>query len=113
MDQDKLQARRDIIAFRLREARRLAGLSQLQAATLLDLHRPAISEIEAGRRKVTAEEIVVLAELYHVEPRWLLGESEESLDINDTRLQLAARELQKLKPDDLKRLLSLLAIIPK
>lgn len=113
MDKESLQKRRELIAFRLREARRLAGLSQSQVASLLSLHRPSISEIEAGRRKVTAEEVIALAELYQVEPKWLLGEGEESLSINDSRLQLAARELQKLKPDDLKRLLDILAIIPK
>jgi len=113
MDQDKLKQRREIIAFRLREARRLSGLSQLQVAAILKVHRPAISEMEAGRRKVTAEEIVTLAELYQVEPKWLLGEGEQTLNINDSRLQLAARELQKLKPDDLVRLLNLLAILPK
>ena len=113
MDQDSLNKRREIIAFRLREARKLAGLSQSQVAGLLDLHRPAISEMEAGRRKVTAEEIIVLAELYQVQSTWLLGEGEVSLDINDSRLKLAARELQKLKPDDLQRLLNLLVILPK
>ena len=113
MDQDKLKQRREIITFRLREARRLSGLSQSQVANILKVHRPAISEMEAGRRKVTAEEIVTLAELYQVDPKWLLGEGEETLNINDSRLQLAARELQKLKPGDLERLLNLLAIIPK
>jgi len=108
-----LKNRRELIAFRLREARRLAGLSQSQAAELLKLHRPAISEMEAGRRKVTAEEIIVLAELYQVDSAWLLGEGESHLDINDSRLKLAARELQKLKSDDLQRLLNLLATIPK
>ncbi len=113
MDQDSLNKRREIITFRLREARKLAGLSQSQVAKLLNLHRPAISEMEAGRRRVTAEEIIILAELYQVQPTWLLGEGEVSLDINDSRLKLAARELQKLKPDDLQRLLNLLVILPK
>jgi hypothetical protein len=40
---------------------------------------------------------------------WLLGESAEQLETDDPRLQLAARELGKLKPDDLDRLLRLLA----
>ncbi len=113
MDQNSLKNRRELIAFRLREARQLAGLSQSQVAGLLELHRPSISEIEAGRRKVTAEEIITLAELYQVESEWLLGEGEVSLDINDSRLQLAARELKKLKPEDLQRLLNLLAVIQK
>ena len=40
---------------------------------------------------------------------WLLGEGVVRLDVHDDRLQLAARELQKLKPKDLNRLLSILA----
>ena len=45
------------IAGRLRLARETAGLSQGQAAKRLGLHRPTVSEIEAGRRRVTAEEV--------------------------------------------------------
>ena len=101
--------RREIIASRLREARRMAGLSQAQAARLLGLHRPSVSEMEAGRRRVTAEELLQLAELYDVSVGWLGGEQAEKLDAHDDRLLLAARELGKLKPADLERLMSLLA----
>ena len=102
-------ARRSLIAARLREARRLAGLSQGQVARLMDVHRPTISEIEAGNRRVSAEELQRLAELYDVSPAWILGKNAETDDVHDARVQLAARELGKLKPDDLGRLLSLLA----
>jgi transcriptional regulator with XRE-family HTH domain len=98
-----------IIASRLREARRMAGLSQGQVAKMLELHRPSISEMEAGNRNVTAEEITKLAEIYDVSASWLLGEGSEKADAYDDKLQLAARELQKLKPADLDRLLHLLA----
>jgi transcriptional regulator with XRE-family HTH domain len=76
---------------------------------MLGLHRPSISEIEAGNRSVSAEEISKLAEIYEVSVSWLLGEDTEKLDVHDDRLQLAARELKKLKPEDLDRLLKLLA----
>jgi transcriptional regulator with XRE-family HTH domain len=102
-------ARREVIATRIREARRLAGLSQGQVAQLLGLHRPAVSEIEAGNRRVTAEEISWLAELFDVSASWLVGEGVETVGVNETRVQLAARELSKLKPDDLNRLLAVLA----
>jgi len=97
------------IATRLREARKVAGLSQGQVAKLLAMHRPTISEIEAGNRRVSAEEVTKFAETYDVTVSWLLGESAEQLEADDPRLQLAARELGKLKPDDLDRLLRLLA----
>jgi transcriptional regulator with XRE-family HTH domain len=100
---------RSALAERLREARKAAGLSQGQVAKLLQMHRPTVSEIEAGNRRVSAEELTKFAETYDVTVSWLLGETAEQLEMNDPRLQLAARELSKLKPDDLDRLLRLLA----
>lgn len=101
--------KRSVIALRLREARKMAGLSQGQVAKLLEMHRPSISEIEAGNRRVSAEELSKFADTYDVTVSWILGETAEQLEVNDPRLQLAARELSKLKPDDLDRLLRLLA----
>src|ERR1051326_1069575 len=104
----ELEEKRTIIATRIREARRMAGLSQAQVAKILELPRPSITDMESGNRKVSAEEISVLAELYEVSASWLLGEGATKVDAHDDKLQLAARELQKLKPDDLDRLLTLL-----
>ncbi len=101
-------AKRPQIAERLKEARKLAGLSQGHVAQLLSLHRPSVSEMEAGNRRVSADELARLAEIYDVSIAWLVGEA-PALDAQDPRLELAARELSKLKPDDLERLLKLLA----
>lgn len=109
MSTDRQDHKRALVAARLREARKLAGLSQGQVAKLIGVHRPSISEIEAGNRRVSAEELSQLAEIYDVTSSWLLAETAEKLDQDDPRLQLAARELSKLKPDDLDRLLRLLA----
>jgi transcriptional regulator with XRE-family HTH domain len=103
------QERRAVIASRIREARKAAGLSQGQVAKLLGLQRPSVSEMEADRRRVSSDELARLAELFDVNPKWLLGDGAERVDPHDTRLQLAARELAKLKPEDLERLLALLA----
>jgi len=103
--------KRSHIAERLKEARKLAGLSQGQVAKMLGLHRPSVSEMEAGNRRVAADELARLAEIYDVSVAWLLGEAPETLDAQDPRLELAARELSKLKPDDLDRLLKLLAVM--
>jgi len=73
------------------------------------MHRPTVSEIEAGNRKVSAVELAKFAETYDVTTSWLLAEVPDQLDATDPRLQLAARELGKLKPADLDRLLRLLA----
>jgi transcriptional regulator with XRE-family HTH domain len=102
-------AKRAQIAERLKEARKLAGLSQGHVAKMLGLHRPSVSEMEAGSRRTSADELARLAEIYDVSVAWLLSEASETLDTQDPRLELAARELSKLKPDDLERLLKLLA----
>lgn len=96
------------IGERLRMAREQAGLSQGQVARLLGMHRPTISEIEAGRRRVTAEELVTFAKTYEASVEWLSGADPVDDGTND-RVRLAARELSKLKPEDLDRVMGLLA----
>ncbi len=95
------------VSERLRVAREQAGLSQGQVARILNKHRPTVSEIEAGRRRVTAEELAAFAKIYSVSTDWLTASRSEEEDI-DPRVQLAARELANLKPNDLDKVLKLL-----
>lgn len=104
---------RAAVADRLREARELAGLSQGQVARLLGIHRPTVTEIEAGRRRVAAEELAQLADIYEVDASWLLGSSAEPSDSTADRVKLAARELQKLTPNDLDRVMSLVSSLQR
>ena len=97
------------IPSRLRTAREAAGLSQGQVAKLMNMHRPTISEMEAGNRRITADELAKLADLYDTKMSWLLGVAPDRAATDDPKLQLAARELSKLQPDDLDRLLKLIA----
>ncbi len=101
---------REVLAARLRMAREMAGLSQAQVAKKLGLHRPSVSEMEAGRRTVSADEMMKLAELYGVTIAWLT-DTKEMENVSDARIHLAARELARLKPKDVERLLKLLAAI--
>jgi transcriptional regulator with XRE-family HTH domain len=100
--------RRKIIGSRLAIARERAGLSQSQVAAEIKLPRPSISEIEAGRRRVAAEELVSFAELYSVDMDWLAGRGEQKVDILRDKLQLAARKVAGLKKEDLEKVISLL-----
>lgn len=102
---------REALGSRLRMARELAGLSQAQAAKLLSLHRPSVSEIEAGRRRVSAEELCRFAEIYDVKLSWLTGMHEEEETQEDEKVRLAARELAKLKPADYERIIYLLKVL--
>lgn len=100
------------IAERLREAREAAGLSQGQVAKRLSMHRPTVSEIEAGRRKVSAQETEIFANLYGVSVDWLVsGASKNQAD--DARLLIAARELSKMSDADIERLMKMLRMLKK
>jgi transcriptional regulator with XRE-family HTH domain len=101
---------RENIANRLREAREAAGLSQGQVAKRLDMHRPTISEIEAGRRRVTGEDIARLSDLYGVDANWIT-EGQSGASAGTDKIMLAARQLSKLKDKDLDRLLKLLQML--
>jgi transcriptional regulator with XRE-family HTH domain len=101
---------REEIAGRLRMARETVGLSQGQVAKRLNMHRPTISEIEAGRRRVSAEEIAILAGLYGIDANWITEGSKGSVGDND-RILLAARQLSKLKDKDLERLMQLIQML--
>lgn len=103
---DRETSRRSI-ASRLRIARETAGLTQGQVAKIQSWHRPTVSEIEAGRRKVSVDELSDLAEVYGVSVSWLI-EGHQEPDLKNARLTLAARELSRLNEEDLERLLGLL-----
>lgn len=97
------------LAQRLKIAREQAGISQGQVAKLIGFHRPTISEIEAGRRKVSTDELRLFSEIYDVSIEWLMEENNTN-DI-DERIQLAARGLADLKEEDLEKVLKLLSSI--
>jgi transcriptional regulator with XRE-family HTH domain len=95
---------------RLKLAREQSGLSQAQVAKKLGMHRPSISEIEAGRRGVSADELREFSKLYEVSVDWILSESSDSPE-DDAKVQLAARGLATLRSDDLDTVLRVLKTI--
>jgi transcriptional regulator with XRE-family HTH domain len=56
----------NVLASRLRAAREAAGLSQEAVADALGLHRPSVTNIESGKRRLLAVELVQFARLYAV-----------------------------------------------
>lgn len=99
------------LAVRLKWAREQAGLSQGQVALKLGLHRPTVSQIEAGDRNVRIDELDKFAEIYGVEKRWLLDGDTALAGERDPRVELAARELRKLKREDLDTILRLIQVL--
>jgi transcriptional regulator with XRE-family HTH domain len=105
------KAKRVAIASRLTIARTQAGLSQGQVAKMLRLHRPAISEAEAGRRRVSAEELAQLAKIYGVSVDWLACYDTDKPDKSEDTIALAARKLSNLKKQDFDKVMQLLSAI--
>jgi transcriptional regulator with XRE-family HTH domain len=92
------------LSVRLKEARETAGLSQSQAAKLLGLHRPTVSTIETGERKVSTDELKLFASIYKVSTEWLLDEINDS----NSQLKIAARKLRGLKEKDLETVIRII-----
>lgn len=107
----EIEKKQQQIAVRARVARENAGLSQGQAAKHLTIPRPSLTEVEAGRRKISAGELTVMAKLYGVSLAWLACEDDESDDPDRDRIQLAAREIAGLKEADLANVLQLVRSI--
>lgn len=99
------------IGKRLRLAREQKGLSQQEVATELDLHRPTITEMEAGRRNVRPEEFEALAKLFEVPLTWLMCADTEEADDRRDRRDMVAIQLQKLTTDELDVVLGILTTL--
>jgi len=66
---------------RIKELRERSGMSQQKLAELLGVSRPAISQIESGQRKVSADEMRKLADAFHISADRLLDLEEEPVVI--------------------------------
>lgn len=65
------------LAGQLRELRARRGLTQEQVARRLGCHESAVSRWESGGRFPTSEDLVLLADLFHVSVDSLLGRAEQ------------------------------------
>jgi transcriptional regulator with XRE-family HTH domain len=72
--QPSSDADRQVLGERLKQAREYVGLKQEDVAKKLGIPRSALSNIEAGTRKVDAIELAQLAKLYQRPVAWFTGE---------------------------------------
>jgi transcriptional regulator with XRE-family HTH domain len=76
--QPSAETDRQVLGERLKEAREYMGLKQDDVAKKLGIPRSALSNIEAGTRKVDAIELAQLAKLYQRSVAWFTGEDSHS-----------------------------------
>lgn len=101
---DDRESRREL-GERLREARRYLGLKQDEVAQYLKIQRTALSEIEAGNRRVEALELNRLAKLYRQPVAYFIGEdaSASNLPVDVAHLARRAADLSRQDRDELGR----------
>jgi len=99
------------IAGRCRLARENAGLSQGQAAAKLRIARSSLTQVEAANRRISAAELAEMAHIYGASISWLACGEDEAPTPDRDRIELAARELAKLKREDLDSVLQLVKSI--
>jgi transcriptional regulator with XRE-family HTH domain len=96
---------------RILALRKRRGFSQDELAGMLGITRPAVSEIERGSRRVTAEELVELARIFETSVDYILGLTGEPVvelesggaapppgkQKRDVRISVPQKHLQKFK----------------
>ncbi|MDB5384380.1 MAG: family transcriptional regulator, partial [Planctomycetaceae bacterium] len=97
-----------VLADRLREARKRSGLTQGQVSKMLKLHRPTITEIEAGNRRVSAEELTQFAKIYGVSIEWLSDLEAENLELHKDQVEFVIQAVKKFTPDDMHKLINVM-----
>ena len=84
------------LAARLRSAREKRGLTQASVAKALGLHRPTISEIEAGRRSVGSEELSDFSRLYGVSVSELLPRQGDDNAADSNAIEAAISQMANI-----------------
>lgn len=100
------ETERQTLGERLRAAREYVGLKQEQVARHLSIPRSALSNIEAGQRKVDALELTRMAKLYQRPVSWFTGEdgaTSEELPAEVAHVARAAASLSSRDRQELAR----------
>lgn len=82
---------------RLKEAREYMGISQEKVATYLGVPRSAVSEIESGKRSVSALELQRLAKLYQKSVGWF---TDDVIQGAPPEIEYLARTAAELSQND-------------
>jgi len=96
------------IGKRIKELRESTGVSQQKLAELLKLSRPTITQIEKGERKISADELIKLSDIFNIsveslldlekQPEVVLRESKKAKKTKpQIRINVPQKNLEKFK----------------
>ncbi|RIJ24665.1 XRE family transcriptional regulator [Henriciella barbarensis] len=88
---------------KLKEAREYLGMSQAKVAEFLQIQRSAVSEIESGKRAISALELRQLARLYQKPTSWFTDEVVEGVPADVEFLARTATELSQTDRGELQK----------
>jgi transcriptional regulator with XRE-family HTH domain len=91
---------RQALGERLRVAREYIGLKQEEVAKQLGIPRSALSNVEAGQRKVDALELSRLAKLYQRPVTWFIGEKDTPKTKPSSEVTYLAKAAASLSKQD-------------
>ena len=94
------------IGERLKKLRNYMGLTQEQAASILNIGRDAIIRIERGDRKINLQDLINFSKLYSISFDELISD-EYKMNSNDIAF---ARGFSELSENDKKEIISLIEI---
>lgn len=104
-----IDTKNETIGKNIRMAREEAGLSQLDLAKALGFESAtAVSLIESGERKISAENLSVLARTLHRDMKFFFGQEESSIDV-----QVALRADKDLNKEDREAILRFIELAKK
>jgi transcriptional regulator with XRE-family HTH domain len=104
-----MDTKNETIGKNIRIAREEAGLSQLDLAKALGFESAtAVSLIESGERKISAENLSVLARTLHRDMKFFFGQEENSIDV-----QVALRADKDLNKEDREAILRFIELAKK
>lgn len=84
----------------LRKLRLERNLTQMELGKLTDVSQVYVGRLEKGASQPTADVIRRLAQALEVPAGYLLGDSSNSIKIEDIELSRRFKDLQKLPPQD-------------
>ena len=99
---DPIVVKEKLVA-RLKEAREYIGASQDRVAKHLDVPRSAISEIESGKRNISAIELQKLSKLYQKPVSWFTEDVVEGVPADVEFLARTASELSNNDRSELQK----------
>ena len=68
------------IGNRIRERRKIIGITQAEAAELLDISKNFYGDIERGNKRLSLEKVILIYEKFDIDPTYLLtGEPQTAI----------------------------------